>query len=128
MLTHPTKEYSVSQRSLWIGLLGGAVAWFVRFLLAYAISEWRCAFSDREAIFLSLTTTAWVLLGVSAVLLALAVAATLIAYRAQRAMRARGETEGAAYFMARTGTFLSGLFAFIIAVESIPIFFFRSQC
>jgi hypothetical protein len=116
------------QIRLWTGFLGGAVAWFVHFLLVYVLSEWRCVAPLPDVRVLGMTGTAWILLGVSVVLFAAACAATVVAHRIPARPKDGDETEGAAAFMARTGVYTSGLFAFIILIESIPIFFFRTSC
>lgn len=131
MQQHSTAEGGVSQLRLWIGLMGGGVAWFVHFLLVYVISEWRCVGPLPDLQFLGMTGTAWLLLGVSVILFAAACAATVISYRTDGARRATDEPDdlaGPAPFLARTGVYLSGLFAFVIVVEAIPIFFFRTYC
>lgn len=112
-------------------MLGGAVAWLIRFLLAYAISEWRCTPPVDTASFLGMTGTAWLLAGVSVVLFAAALAAAGVSYRIMRRVRASrpdvqdGNVE---WFMAQAGAVLSLLFALIIAVETIPIFFLGTYC
>ena len=121
----------VSPARLWTGLLGGAVAWFVHFLLVYGIAEWRCVPPLPGTHFLGMTGTAWLLLAVSVALFIAACAAALLSYRndgRRSAKDADDDRAGPRPFMAHTGLFTSGLFAFIILVESVSIFFFASQC
>lgn len=130
MTNKATIEAGSGPIRLWTGLLGGAMAWLVHFLLVYVISEWRCVPPLPEVQVMGMTGTAWLLLAVSVVMLAAACGATLLAYwnDGSRADDAGTERNGAQPFMARTGMLTSGLFAFIILVESVPILFFTSHC
>lgn len=127
-----TDQRDVSQAALWVGVLGGALAWLVHFLLAYAISEWGCVPPVTDVRAFGMTGTALLLLAVSAVTFAAACAATAVAQRSRHRLHDHGDAPDAAPhagpFMARLGLQLSGLFAFIILVESIPIFYFLSGC
>lgn len=125
METHEIQGYEFR---LWVGLLGGATAWFIRFLLVYGVSEWRCTGMGEETYFFGIASTAWILLGITLLLVAFAIWSVLVARATLRAVHARNEARGASLFMARTGIFLSGLFAFIMIVESIPILFLGRLC
>lgn len=121
-------DHDVSRAALWVGVLGGALAWLVHFLLAYVIAEWGCVPLVPGVRVLGLTGTIWLLLIVSAVMFAIACASALIARRSRARLPDPGGEGGAEPFMARLGVQLSALFAFIIAVESVPIFYFLSGC
>lgn len=123
-------EDGVRPWQLWIGLLGGAIAWLVRFLLVYVIAEWGCVPPLPEVRMLGMTGTAWLLLLVSVAMFVAACAAAVLAHRSARTHRQDADDDRTTpgRFMARTGLLLSALFAFIILVETIPIFFFTSHC
>jgi hypothetical protein len=121
----------VGRGRLWFGLLGGPVAWTAHLMLAYAIAEFGCVspFGHREL--LGLTAVTWGLLGVSAVTLAVAVAATRVARRARESApepggpHADGPPTG---YLAASGLYLSGFSAFVILVQSVPILYYLRDC
>lgn len=126
--TTDTDPVGVSRRALWFGLLGGAVAWTLHLMGAYAIAEFGCLGVGPVSVG-GITTPAALLIALSVVCLGSAVAATVVAYRGHRRLCDRPDDGGdAGPFIARTGLIASGLFAFIILVESVPIVFFLNHC
>ena len=120
---------SVSRRALWFGLLGGAVAWTLHLMASYVVAEFGCVMASQSGSGGGITATVVLLTIVSVVCLAGAVAATAVAYRSLSRLRDRSADDAdAERFMARAGLIASGLFAFIVAVESVPILFFLSRC
>jgi hypothetical protein len=123
---------AVSRRSLWFGSLGGAFAWLVHLLASWSISEFGCFAGLHRTTLLGLTIVAWALIALSAAMLSASLAATWVAYRSDCRIRRHGfrtntadETAG---FLARAGLVASGLFALIIAAQTIPIFFYLRSC
>jgi hypothetical protein len=124
-------DSGVSRRALSFGMLGGGAAWLVHLVAAYAIAEFGCVGRLREVSVAGLTAVAWLIIGISVLTLLIAVANALIAYRYERRVRAAhddvtgtaAETE-----VARTGWITSGLFALVILVESLPIFYYLKDC
>jgi hypothetical protein len=114
--------------------MGGAIAWTAHILLIYVISEWGCVKWPPRFAFYGITATAWLLIAVSALLLFVSVAAAYVGFRYQRRGRDFGQGEDADVpyhteeFVSRTGLIMSGTFAFIILVESIPTFYFLQRC
>lgn len=49
----------VSDLRLWFGVMGGAVAWFLHFVLAYLIAEFGCVNGWGEVHWLGLSAVAW---------------------------------------------------------------------
>lgn len=118
---------------LWFGVLGGAIAWLVHLMLSYGIAEFGCVSQFHELRFLGFTAVAWLEVGVSLLTLAVAIAATLIArrntsYFSGEVEAARVESGDPRVFMARSGMLSSGIFAFIIAVQALPILFYLRDC
>lgn len=126
-------RHRVTRGTLWFGLLGGAVAWFVHLVVIVGVVETGCVAGveglsgliglSAQGVILALVVAATVLtLGVT-------IASGLVAYWNLKVLRARGEeldapvARGAGYHMTRSGIYLSILFVFIIVVETIPIFF-----
>jgi hypothetical protein len=113
-------------------MLGGSGAWLVHLVSAYAIAEFGCVGRLRQVSFVGLTAVAWLIIGVSLLTLLIALVSTVIAYRSER--RRRGgpnadEPESVAETeVARTGWITSGLFALVILVESLPIFYYLKDC
>ena len=124
--------------ALWFGFLGGAGAWTAHLLLAYFFAEFGCVGALRDKVFLGLGAPAAIIALFSAALVFIAAAATAVAYRAAKHMglsiMASAEAEerqghaGAAIYLARAGVIMSGLFVFIILVQSLPIFYFLRYC
>jgi hypothetical protein len=115
--------------SLWFGLVGGGVAWVVHLLASYVIAEFGCVSGWGQEKHLGVTTMAWLLLGVSFLTAGWAGLATFMAYRNKQRLRPFESSEGSsAVYMARAGCITSGIFLFVILVESVPIFFFLQSC
>jgi hypothetical protein len=132
MDTSATDGYEVDTRTLTFGLLGGAVAWLGHLLAAYLIAEFGCLSQLKDTMFMGLTAVAWLILAVSVVTLLAAAAATVVAWMAWRRLKAypheTTDPRGAVAHFAYAGMIMSGLFTFVIAVESIPIFWFLREC
>lgn len=165
----------VSRGSLWFGFLGGAVAWFVHIMLAAIIGEAGCVTRMREMEVFGLALPAFLLLTVSAFMLALAAGSTLVAHRnRERLGRAsspgidpgpavlasdrdvsedaevgtadveahgpdgnasaggpassRTDLRDSGHHVSRAGVITNVFFVFVIAVQSIPIFYFLTRC
>ena len=124
--------------ALWFGFLGGAVAWTTHLLSAYFFAEFGCVGELREKFIFGLTAPTAIIAFLTVVLLLAAILATLVAYRAAKQMGLSiiGSTEveerkrqaGAAIYLARAGVIMSGLFAFVILFESVPILYFLRSC
>jgi hypothetical protein len=122
----------VRERALWFGLLGGGVAWLIHFLAAYIIAEFGCISGWGKGTFMGVTGLAWLLLGVSAVMLGLCTWSVLIARRCLRDLRKAPFADRARVqsriFMARAGFISGAIFVLIILVETLPIFFYLQRC
>jgi hypothetical protein len=105
--------------ALWTGFLGGALAWTAQLLAGYAVSR----FSHEHPWLTGVHH------GISLVATALAVAATLLAWREWRRLgggESRGSEPGVAgrsRFLALLGVVTSGLFAVVIVAQWVPVFF-----
>lgn len=126
-------EASAAVRArVWFALLGGGSAWMLHLLLAYAISEFGCLAGFGARHIGGLSAVAWLLLAASALALAIALGATLIARRIRRQalQPSRAATEGAqALAFGGQLAFVTNLvFSLVIAVQSVPIFYFLRSC
>lgn len=111
------------------GWLGGAAAWLVHLLAAYALGEFGCLSELARVRWLGISAIAWLLVTVTLAMLAVALGATWLAYRADRRLDAGVEDKTSSRrYLARSGWITSGVFAFIIAVEALPVLFLLASC
>jgi hypothetical protein len=125
-----TPTAPASRFRLWFGLFGGAVAWTIHFLAAYAIAEFGCVSSFRDARFLGITGVAWGILAITALTLVLAVGALLIARRSERLLLAetREKEDEPEDFMVRVGLITSVVFVAIIVAQTLPVLYYLRSC
>jgi len=126
-------RHVATRTSLWFGLLGGAIAWLLHLLLAYGIAEFGCVSGVGDTQFLGLSGVAALEILVTILTLAIAGSASVIAQRNyDRDSSGDPSIDQGMHdprvFMARSGVLTSRLFVFIIAVQSIPIFFYLRKC
>lgn len=113
----------------WVGVWGGAVAWFVHLAGAYSIAEFGCVASWGAWRILGLTAVVWAILATTMVTLAFTSLSGWLAWRGYHSAGEDGsEEQQALRGMAKIGLILNGLFAFAIAFEAVPIFFFLTGC
>jgi hypothetical protein len=131
-MSHSATDRPMKRGLLYFGFLGGAVAWTLHLLLAYIVAEFGCETDADRHIWLGITLPAWLILGQSAIMFIAAAAATWIAWRIRARLSAVEPTHDrwmtADIYLARAGFMASGLFAFIIAVQTIPIFYYLRSC
>lgn len=102
---------------LWFGFLGGAIAWIVHILLAYALVPVACLL-EMEI----------VLYAVSLVTAVVALASVLVSWRIWRKAEQTNSPEShvvtprTARFMGLSGILLGGLFLGAIFAQTIPMF------
>ena len=134
---HATRiiDRRVGRFALWFGLLGGAVAWLIHFLAAYAISEFGCVAEWGDRLWMGISVAAWLLIAMTAATTALAAAALLTAHWVRRRIGGSVEdlpdSEGivaSAPYMAYIGWVLSVLSLVIILVQSVPILYWLEDC
>ena len=126
-------EFDESEGRLWFGMFGGAIAWLVHLLVAYGIAEFGCASAFSDVRWGNLSGVAWLEIAVSAVAFLTAVVASLVARRQRRVsyqyIYHNYERRDSPFaFLGRSGVIANVMFAFIIAVQSVPIFFYLSSC
>jgi hypothetical protein len=115
----------------WFAFVAGGIAWTIHLLSIYAIGEFGCVGGYGRVSYWGVSAVAWMIIAVSVVLLAVALAAAFTGYRDMRrdSLREAPETddEGGQY-LSRFGFILSGLFALIIVVETLPVFSYLDGC
>jgi len=120
------------RKALWFGLLGGATAWTVHLMSAYAIAEFGCVGGLAERSYLGITHVAWLELMLTVVTTAVAAAAAAVAYVQYRRLQSGSARDDvrqiAECHTAWAGLLTSGIFTFVILVQSIPIFFYLTRC
>lgn len=124
--------WEAGRPGLWYGLLGGGLAWLAHLVLAYLIAEFGCVAGWGARTRLGLTPVAWLIIAASVATLSAALFAVWVSVRNERRYRAGGFQDTGEdhpyYYLARTGRIANILFAFIIVVESIPVFFYLRHC
>jgi len=129
----PDHRGTVAHAWLWVGLMGGAIAWVLHLLLAYGIAEFGCASTVGQTQWLGFSAVAWLEAIASVAMLVAAILSSVIAKRNQIAFSQaetanRLEPQDPRLFMARSGVLTSRLFVFIIAVQSLPLMFYLREC
>jgi hypothetical protein len=126
------REVGVSRSALWFGLFGGAIAWTVHLMLAYAAAEFGCVGRLGERSYLGITLVAWLEVVLTLATTLASGMATVVAYRSHRRLRSDAAQADAAVaaerYTAWAGVLTSGLFTFIILFESIPILYYLHNC
>lgn len=131
----------------WFAFLGGAVAWTLHLLLAWAIAEFGCIRGLHHTQLAGVTLTGWLILALTLVSFAVAVAATWVGYRPYGEHRREAERprdpadfadkpDGehadpraeAADYLLRCGFIASALFAIIILGQALPLVFYLQRC
>ena len=115
----------------WFTFLGGGIAWVMHLLSIYAVGEFGCVSGLGRVSYAGVSAVAWLIILISAILLAVAVAAAFLGYqdkgRDNEGEFTCRENEGGR-FLSRFGFLLSGLFALIILVETLPVFAYLDGC
>lgn len=117
---------------LWFALLGGGSAWTLHLLLAYVIAEFGCLSGFGERRLGGFSWVAWMLLVLSVLALTLALSATIFSRRLQRGAHADSSDEpenaSTVAFSGRLAFITNLVFTAVIAVQSVPIFYFLGRC
>jgi hypothetical protein len=134
----PMESISSSSRSrvrrgtLWFGVLGGAIAWTIHLLAAYALAEFGCVSGLGQRGAYGISYVAWAVLVMTIAVTAVALLATVIAGRAWRTfandLRPNGPAAAGEQYLAQAGTLMSGLFTVAILFETIPILYYLRTC
>ncbi len=130
-----TAEVEVAPGLIWFVLLGGAIAWAVHLLAAYALGEFGCVAGWGHIYFRGLHLVAWLVLAVTLITAVVTAAALWASVRMERRLEQAGAGEEAALepdrpapFAARFGVITNGLFLFIILFEAVPVLYFLRHC
>lgn len=123
--TRRHSEKPVSDLSLWIGAFGAAGAWTVHLLFGVAFGSASCV--EAGGALSRFDTSWWILTGVTALLLAVAVASTLLSIRnlhrlgvGLRETEEASESPGArAVFLAFAGLLLGGMFLLALGFSAV---------
>jgi hypothetical protein len=115
----------------WFAFLGAGIAWTFHLLAIYAIGEFGCVSGWGRITYMGLSAVAWMILLVSVVSLAVALAGTAVGYWDSR-FDSKHESppnhdEGGKY-LSSFGWILSAIFSLIIFVESLPVFGYLHGC
>jgi hypothetical protein len=115
------------RRVLWFALIGGGVAWILRFLVIWIISEFGCI--GAQPAWSTGIGTAVVMMLASLPFIGLAGFATFLSWRIHRAPEeSRSDLSETQRFFAKVGLIVNPLFVAIMLVESLPMFYFLNEC
>lgn len=134
MLEPMPSKHQLPRASLWLGVLGSPVAWFLHLVLVYTIAEATCVSGFPGFSALGLHGGVLLILAVTLFTMLLTGASGLLAHgTGRRLTRQHGDRErsgdrGVGPHMTRGGRYLSVLFLFIIAFETIPVLFYLNPC
>lgn len=117
-------ETTRQRLALWSHLWGGGLAWLLHFLSIWICAEFGCIGTpDLPAIF-GISRVAWLVLILSVLFLGLAGAATLRSW-----VKAPDHTpDSPDAFLYRCGKVANPFFLFVIAVQTLPAFFYLNDC
>lgn len=123
----PSTEREVSLKEVWFGVLGGAIAWSVHFLVLYFLVEALCVTGTAGTRVFGFALPAFVIAIVTVVALLVAFGAAVVAHRSWRRWRGSEHDEvrlrGSGAHLLFLGLLLNGFFVLMILVETLPIFF-----
>jgi hypothetical protein len=118
------------QLALWFGLLGGAFAWLLHLVTAWALAEFGCVGGLGQTSWFGISAVAWWAIVLTVVTELIALAAFAVAWFV-RPSSANCDEEAAFESRrgaARAGILTSGLFALAIVFESIPLVYYVQGC
>lgn len=123
----------VSRMSMRFSLFGGGVAWSVHIFAASVIGEFGCRAGWGDWLVGGISMVSWLVLGVTLFSMALVLGAILTSLFAARSLQGeRSESPAdllqSQLFIAQCSLITNGVFAFIILVQAVPIFFYFRAC
>src|SRR5687768_2504269 len=80
-----------SRAAIWFGLFGGAIAWTVHLMLAYAAAEFGCVGGLGDRDYLGFSLVAWLEVALTLATTLIAGAATAVAHRQHRRLQGHSE-------------------------------------
>ncbi len=128
--TAPRKG-DMGRKTLWFGLLGGALAWTAHLFFAYGAAEFGCVGQQDEKSYAGISSVAWMLIAFTVTTATCSAIATVVAYRSYCRLQSQGKVSDARAserYLAKAGAITSGIFTFVILFESIPIFYYLRDC
>jgi hypothetical protein len=115
----------------WFVFLGGGIAWTIHLLSIYVIGEFGCVSGLGQLSFANISYVAWMILGISLLLLATTLIAAVVGYidtkRDVNRENSQIEDEGGVY-LSKFGFILNVLFIIIIIFETLPVFAYLDGC
>jgi hypothetical protein len=124
----PERRLPLSAWELAVCWLGGAIAWLVHLLGAYALAEFGCVAGWQRVAPGGVTAVAWGILALSVAAVAMSAWAFSVAARADKRLTRVSDPTRTRHFAARSGMWLNGLFFVIIMAETMPVLFYLRGC
>jgi hypothetical protein len=107
---------------LWVCLWGGGAAWLLHFIAIWICAEFGCISGLGRPGPLGISLVAWLVLAFTGIFIMLG---NLALYNSWRLCHHKHALER---FVARCGLVLNAMFLLIIAVQSVPVFFYLKSC
>ena len=126
-----TSTYQVTEWTLWFGLLGSGVAWFIHLAAVYALAEAVCQVGFLGYTVLGIHSSTLAIVLITAVAVAVAAASALTAYRNRQRLKQEAESNvervsrGAGIHVAHGGVYLGIFFIVTILAQLFPVFFMQ---
>jgi cbb3-type cytochrome oxidase subunit 3 len=124
----PERRLPLSAWELAVCWLGGAIAWLVHLLGAYALAEFGCVAGWQRLAPLGVTAVAWGILVLSVGTVAVSAWAFSVASRADKRLTRVSDPTRTRHFAARSGMWLNGFFVAVIVAETVPVLFYLGRC
>jgi hypothetical protein len=115
----------------WFSFLGGGIAWTLHLLSIYAIGEFGCVSGLGRVMFAGVSAVAWAIIFVSILLFLLSGFSVTLAFfdmRKDSLKETRDPGNEGGEYLSRFGFILNLLFSLIIAVETMPVFWYLGGC
>ena len=125
------RQGDIGRKTLWFGLLGGALSWTAHLMFAYGAAEFGCVGQQDEESYAGISRVAWMQIALTVATATCSAIATAVAYRNHRRLQLQGKLSDAVAsegYLAKAGAMTSGIFTFVILFESIPIFYYLRDC
>ncbi|MEZ4682605.1 MAG: hypothetical protein R2932_51200 [Caldilineaceae bacterium] len=114
-------DRGATTRGLWLGLLSGPVVYALYFIVGYLLAEATC---QGTVLRIRAANLVWVIGGLTTLATLLTMIFLWLSYRRWRHHREAEDAVGDALaFMAFSGLLLNGLFALLIVVTGVAVFF-----
>lgn len=128
-----TAEPRPSPKSVWLVLLGGALAWLVHLVGSYLIADFGCTGAIRHATFAGVSGVAWSIIVFSIVMTIVTAVPFVVSYRRWRRYEQEADEESPKarrpwLFTSWISFGMNATFLFAVIFETIPVLYYLPNC